>query len=299
MFMNKFFNNLPLSISGIMLAILSLGNIFEKFKYIFLALGFIILLLLIFKLIFSFNSFKSELDTVIGLSSFGTFSMSLMSISAYFAPFTQSSVLLWYLAILIHIVIIICFTKKYLFDSFNIEDVHASWWIVYIGLTMASITSPAHSFSEYAYIFFNFTFALMIPTLILISYRYFKFPLKEDSAKPLICIYTALFSILLVGYVSSYEIDKVFITVIYIIAIIFYIFSFYNFVINQKIEFYPTFAAFTFPFVISAIATKDVYNVFQLDFLGFISTFENLIALILVIYISSLFFKHYFTSITK
>ena len=164
---------------------------------------------------------------------------------------------------------------------------------------MASITSPAHSFSEYAYIFFNFTFALMIPTLILISYRYFKFPLKENSAKPLICIYTALFSILLVGYVSSYEIDKVFITVIYIIAIIFYIFSFYNFVINQKIEFYPTFAAFTFPFVISAIATKDIYNVFQLDFLGFISTFENLIALILVIYISSLFFKHYFTSITK
>lgn len=298
--MNKFFNNLPLSISGIMLAFLSLGNLFDSFKSIFLVLGLSILILIILKFTISFNSTKIELKTVIGLSSFGTFPMSLMIISCYFAPFIGNfSLILWYLAILIHIAIIICFTKKYVFDNFDIFDVHASWWIVYIGLTMASITSTSHGLGMYAYIFFNFTFALMIATLILISYRYIKFPLKVDKEKPLICIYTALFSILLVGYINSYETNMFFLASIYILAIIFYIFAFYKFIIYQKIDFYPTFSAFTFPFVISAIATKNVYKFFQLDFLAFISTFENLIALILVIYISSLFFKCYFSSFTK
>ena len=66
-------------------------------------------------------------------------------------------------------------------NNFDIENVFASWWIVYIGITMAAITAPAFDLSQYGFIFFGIGFILMIPTLILVSYRYLKFTAIEDK----------------------------------------------------------------------------------------------------------------------
>lgn len=82
-------------------------------------------------------------------------------------------------------------------NNFDIENVFASWWIVYIGITMAAITAPAFDLSQYGFIFFGIGFILMIPTLILVSYRYLKFTSIEDKNKPLICIYAQFYQSLL------------------------------------------------------------------------------------------------------
>ncbi|WP_407462484.1 hypothetical protein [Methanobrevibacter sp.] len=291
--------NLPLAITGLILAILSLGKIFTDYSSIFFIIGSILIFLVLLKLIFHFEIFINELNTLITLSTFGTFSMALMLFSTYlkplFMPLSQSIAFgIWILGIITHLSILLIFTKKYVIDKFDIETVFATWWIVYIGITMASITAPAYDLQKYGFIFFGIGFILMIPTLILVSYRYLKFTAIDDKNKPFICIYTALFSILIVGYVNALPINGNFLSLIYIGACIFYIFAIYHAIkllILERLKFMPSFSAFTFPFVISTIATGEVYKFFGLNFLNHIFYIQAAIALILVIFVSYEYLK--------
>lgn len=291
--------NLPLAITGLILAILSLGKIYTDFSGIFFIIGSILIFLVLLKLVLHFDEFNNELNNLIALSTFGTFSMALMLFSTYlkplFIPLSQSIAFgIWILGIIIHLSIAIVFTKKYVIDEFDIETVFATWWIVYIGITMASITAPAYGLEKYGFIFFGIGFILMIPTLILVSYRYLKFTAIDDQFKPFICIYTALFSILIVGYVNALTINENFLSLIYIGACIFYIFAIFHamrLLILERLEFVPSFSAFTFPFVISTIATGEAYKFFGLSLLNHIFYIQAIIALILVIYVSYKYFR--------
>ena len=286
--------NLPLAITGLILAILSLGKIYTDFKSIFFIIGSILIFMVFLKLVLHFNTFYNELNNLIALSTFGTFSMALMLFSTYlkplFMPLSQTIAFgIWILGIVIHLSIIILFTKNYVLNNFDIENVFATWWIVYIGITMAAITAPAFNMSQYVFIFFGIGFILMIPTLILVSYRYLKFTAIDDKNKPFICIYAAILSIIIVGYVNSFTIDGNFLTVIYIGACIFYIFAIFQaikLIVIERLQFMPSFSAFTFPFVISAIASGEVYKFFGISVLNYLFYIQSIIALILVIYVS-------------
>ena len=286
--------NLPLAITGLILAILSLGKIFTDFSSIFFIIGSLLIFLILLKLVLHFDAFKNELNNLIALSTFGTFSMALMLFSTYlktlFMPLSESIAIgIWILGIIIHLSIFILFTKNYVLKNFDIENVFATWWIVYIGITMAAITAPAYNLQQYGFIFFGIGFILMIPTLILVSYRYLKFTSIEDKNKPFICIYTALLSILIVGYVNAMNIDGNFLTLIYLGAFIFYIFAIYHAIrllVLERLEFMPSFSAFTFPFVISAIATGEAYKFFGLGILNYLFYIQAIIALVLVIFVS-------------
>ena len=295
--------NLPLAITGLILAILSLGKIYTDFSSIFFIIGSILIFLVLLKLVLHFDTFNNELNNLIALSTFGTFSMALMLFSTYlkplFMPISQSIAIgIWILGIIIHLSIIILFTKNYVLKNFNIENVlknfniekvFATWWIVYIGITMAAITAPAFDLSQYGHIFFGIGFILMIPTLILVSYRYLKFTAIEDKNKPFICIYAAILSILIVGYVNALTIDGNFLSLIYIGACIFYIFAIYQAIkllAIERLQFMPSFSAFTFPFVISAIATGEAYKFFGFSILNYLFYIQAIIALILVIFVS-------------
>lgn len=285
--------NLPLAITGLILAILSLGKIFTDFSAIFFIIGSILIFMVLLKLLFHFNDFFNELNNLIPLSTFGTFSMALMLWSTYlkplFLPLSQDiAFVIWILGIIIHLSIILFFTNNYVLNNFNIEDVYATWWIVYIGITMAAITAPAHGLLKYGFIFFGIGFILMIPTLILVSYRYINFKQIGDQNKPFICIYAAILSILIVGYVNALTINGTFLSIIYIGAVIFYIFAIiqaFKFIIIERLKFMPSFSAFTFPFVISAIATGEAYKFFGLDILNYLFYIQAFIALILVIFV--------------
>ena len=286
--------DLPLAITGLILAILSLGKIFTDFSCVFFIIGTALIFLVLLKLFLYFDSFVDELNTLITLSTFGTFSMALMLFSTYLKdlllPLFQNIAFgIWILGIIIHLSIVLTFTKKYVLKDFDIETVFATWWIVYIGITMAAITAPAYNLQQYGFIFFGIGFILMIPTLILISYRYLMFTAIDDKNKPFICIYTALFSILIVGYANALTINGNFLSIIYLGACILYIFAIYHAIrllIVERLQFFPSFSAFSFPFVISAIATGEAYKFFGLNILNYLFYIQAIIALILVIYVS-------------
>jgi len=283
---------LPLPVSGLVLALFSLGNLVQDvhpyLRYLFGSIGGIFLVLILLKLILYPETIRRDLKNPIILSSFGTFPMAVMLLSTYLNTFMPAfSHGVWIIGIGLHILLMIYFTYRFVIREFDIKTVYPSWWIVYIGITMGAITANVHGLNDIDFIFFMIGFISMLVTTPVVFYRYIRYPNNQDMNKPLICIFTALFSILIVGYLNSAEsVSYEFAMGLYLIACIFYIFALYKFIDYRNIDFYPSFAAFTFPFVISALATKGIVgNVASNMILDNILIMETAIALILVIYV--------------
>lgn len=290
---------IPIPICGLILALLSLGNllndVYPYLRAVCATLGMIFLILILSKLILYPENIKNDFKNPVIASNSGTFSMSLMVLSTYIVPFIPSiGYGIWILGIALHILLIIYFTYHFIIRSFDILTVYPSYWIVYIGITMGAITAHAHNLDEIGFIFFLFGFAAMIITLPLVIYRYLKYNNVPDANKPLICIFTAVLSILIVGYLNSYNnISLEFLMGMYLFACIFYIFALAKFIEYRKLNFYPSFAAFTFPFVISGLATKGVISKIGSNIVlnGFLNL-QMLIASAIVLYVLSKYVKY-------
>ena len=284
--------NIPIPISGLILALLSLGNLLEGInpylKYFFGLTGIIFLILIILKVILYPKLIKNDFKNPVIVSSSGTFSMSLMVLSTYLIPFIPLlGYSVWIIGIILHLLLIIFFTYHFVIRNFNISNVYPTWWIVYVGITMAAITSHAHNVEEIGFIFFIIGFISMILTLPLVIYRYLKNKNIPEINKPLICIFTAVLSIIIVGYLnSSQNPSQNFVLILYSISCIFYLFSLYKFISYRNLDFYPTFAAFTFPFVISALSTKETYSLIKPNIvLANVLSLETVIAIVIVCYV--------------
>ena len=284
--------NLPIPISGLILATLSLGNLLQDihpyFRYAFGAIGTIILVLMILKIVLYPQSVREDFKNPIIVSSSGTFSMSLMILSTYLIPFMPSiAYAIWIIGIALHILLVIYFTYHFIIQKFDISTVYPSYWIVYVGITMGAITAHFHGLYEIDFIFFIIGFMGMLVSTPLVLYREFVYKQIPDPNKPLTCIFTALFSILIFGYLNSAQnISSEFVFGLYALACIFYIFSFYKLISYRKLKFYPSFSAFTFPFVISALATKGIVGKISSNIiLNDILIFETAIATVLVVYV--------------
>ena len=284
--------NIPIPICGLILALLSLGNLTQDIhpylRILFGGIGLIFLILIITKLIFHTDLIRNDFKNPVIASSSGTFSMSLMILSTYIITFNSTiAYAVWILGIALHILLMIYFTYHFIIWNFNISNVYPTYWIVFVGITMGAITSNVHGITEIGFAFFIIGFIAMIMTLPLMIYRYIRYPDIPDSNKPLICIFTALFSILIVGYINSaLSISIEFITVLYIFACIFYIFALWKFIEYRHLNFYPSFAAFTFPFVISTLATKGVLSKIEPNLiLSSLLKIETAIAVVIVCYI--------------
>lgn len=283
---------IPIPICGLILAFLSLGNLLNDthplLKVACGIIGIALLILILSKLVLYPEKIKDDFKNPIIASNSGTFSMSLMILSTYISPFMPSLAYgIWILGVALHILLIIYFTYHFIIRNFNISTVYPSYWIVFVGITMGAITAHAHNLDEIGFIFFLAGFIGMIFTFPLVIYRYINYKDIPNANKPLICIFTAVLSILIVGYLNSYnDISIEFLIIMYIFACIFYIFALIKLIEYRNLDFYPSFAAFTFPFVISGLATKGVISKIGSNIiLNSVLSIETVIATAIVLYV--------------
>ena len=282
---------LPIPISGLILATLSLGNLLADIhpyiRYAFGAIGSLILVLMILKIVIYPQSIREDFKNPVIVSSSGTFSMSLMILSTYIIPFVPTiAYAIWIIGIVLHILLVIYFTYHFIIRNFDISTVYPTYWIVYVGITMGAITAHFHGLQEIDFIFFIIGFIGMLVSTPMILYREFIYKNVPDANKPLTCIFTALFSILIFGYLNSAEtVSYGFVIGLYLLACLFYIFSLYNLIRCRNLDFYPSFSAFTFPFVISALATKGMAGIISNFVVNDILLFETAMATVLVVYV--------------
>ena len=260
--MNNIIKKVPIPLCGLILGLAALGNLLQSYseaiRYICGVASGLLLILFLLKCILFPEIIKEDMHNPIMASVSGTFPMALMLLSVYVKPWLGVvSLYIWLIAIFMHIALIVYFTVRFIV-KLQLPKVFASYYIVYVGIVVASVTAPAYEKLWIGTAAFWFGFAAFIALLILVTFRYVKYPNVPDPAKPLICIYAAPLSLCIVGYLQSVT-PKSFSLMItmYIAACIIYLFALGKFLSYLKLSFYPSFASFTFPFVISALASKQ------------------------------------------
>ena len=254
---------IPLPICGVILGLYGLGNLLQSYSEgIRMTCGIvatILMVLLLINIFSDFGKFKENMQNPIMASVFCPLPMALMLFSTYFKPWLGGvSKIIWYCAILLHVALIVYFTVKFML-KFDLSKVFASYFIVYVGIAMAAMTAPAYEATGLGAVTFWFGFVSLIVLLVIVTMRYVKKPNLPDPAKPLICIYSAPASLCIAGYIQSGAPKSLpFLTVLWVLATILFVFACYKFVQYWKLPFFPSYAAYTFPFGIGAIASKQL-----------------------------------------
>ncbi|MGN1267059.1 MAG: TDT family transporter [Dorea sp.] len=284
----------PVPLSGVMLGFAALGNLLQSYgegiRYVCGIVAAFLLILILLKLIMFPQMIKEDLQNPIMASVAGTFPMALMLLSTYVKPFIgPAAMYIWYFAIALHIALIIYFTMKFIV-KLQLPKVFASYYIVYVGIAVAAVTAPAYEQLGIGSATFWFGFVTLILLLVLVTMRYVKCPEVPEPAQPLICIYAAPTSLCIAGYVQSVTPkSRSFLLAMLAVATVLYVFALVKAVQCLKLKFYPSYAAFTFPFVISAIATKQTMACLvkmeqPLPVLKYVVLVETIIAVVFMVY---------------
>lgn len=284
----------PVPLCGVMLGFAALGNLLQSYgEGIRLVCGIVaafLLILVLLKLIMFPKMIKEDMQNPIMASVSGTFPMALMLLSTYVKPFIgPAAMYIWFFAIGLYIVLIVYFTVKFIL-KLQLPKVFASYYIVYVGIAIAAVTAPAFEQTGIGAAAFWFGFVTLIILLVLVTVRYVKCPQIPEPAQPLLCIYAAPTSLCIAGYVQSVTPkSRGFLLAMLAVATVLYIFSIVKAIGYLKLKFYPSYAAFTFPFVISAIATKQTMaclaNMGQpMPVLKYVVLIETVLAVVFVVY---------------
>lgn len=292
--MKDIIKKVPIPLCGVMLGTAALGNLLQSYgegiRNVCGIFAAFLLILVLLKLIMFPGMIKEDMGNPIMASVSGTFTMALMILSTYVKPYIgQAAYIIWLLAIILHIVLIVYFTVKFVV-KLQMPKVFASYYIVYVGIVVAAVTAPAYEQLGIGAATFWFGFVTLILLLVLVTYRYVKFKEVPNPAKPLICIYAAPTSLCIAGYVQSVTLKSYgFLMGMFVVATVIYIFALVKAVGYLKLPFFPSYAAFTFPFVISAIASKQTMACaanmgHPMPFLQYVVLIETIIAVVLVVY---------------
>ena len=292
--MKDIIKKVPIPLCGVMLGTAALGNLLQSYsegiRYVCGIVAGLLLVLVLLKLCLFPGMVKEDMKNPIMASVAGTFPMSLMLLSGYVKPFIgKAAYYIWLSAIALHLALIVYFTLKFI-TKLQMPKVFASYYIVYVGIVAASVTAPAFESLAIGSAAFWFGFFSLIVLLVLVTIRYVKYKEVPDPAKPLICIYAAPTSLCIAGYVQSVTPKNYGLLMgMFAVAGILYIFALVKAVGYLKLPFFPSYASFTFPFVISAIASKQTIACLMnmgrpIPALQYVVLAETVIAAVFVIY---------------
>lgn len=259
------FRSTPVPVAGLMLGLAGLGNLIQPygsyFRYTSGVLAFIIILLLIGRFITDNNGFLKELNNPVVASVAPAFSMGIIILAGYLAPYIpEVARAIWYTGIILHGIFVLLFSMKYLLH-FNIKKVFPSYFIVYVGIVVASVTAPAFESLFLGQVIFWIGFIGYMIFLPIVAYRVIKVKEIKKPALPTIAIFTAPAGLCLAGYMSAFPEKNImmvgwltFLTIIMITTVIIYLPK------MLAVGFCPGFSAFTFPFVITATGLRMLTN---------------------------------------
>lgn len=254
---------IPVPICGVALGCAALGNLLQSYsetlRMVCGVVSALFLLLFIIKVVAFPKLLAEDMTNPIMASVSGAFSMALMLLSTYIKGYLGAAdvaFVVWVVAIALHVALIVFFTVKFV-AKIKLQAVFASYYIVYVGIAVAAVTAPVYEATAIGAAAFWLGLVSFVALFVLVTVRYVKLPNVPEPAKPLICIYAAPMSLCLAGYVQSVmPKNHLFLLAMFAVATVIYLFSLVQLVRCLSLPFYPSYAAFTFPFVISAIASK-------------------------------------------
>lgn len=293
--MNALLKKYPVPITGLILGLAAAGNLVQSYGEIYRSLfgivSAILYVLMIVKIAKFTDGVKESLQNPVVASVFPTLSMATMLLATYLKPLSQIlAFTIWGFGVIFHIILIIWFSKKFVLNL-KIKQVFPSWFIVYVGIAVASVTAPAFKMNpigQFAFWFGFITYMILLPIII---YRTVKIKEMPEQTLPTLVIFAAPASLLLAGYMNSFETKSMgFVWLLMALSITMYIASILMLPKLLKLKFYPSYSGFTFPLIISGLAMK-LTNGFliksgnQIEWLTILVKFQEIIAIVITIYV--------------
>ncbi len=281
--------SVPIPLAGLMLATVATANLLKPyfaFAYpLFGGISTLLFIILALKLIFNGKKVKEELHQPVIASVSGTFLMGTCFLAVYYQVlFGVFSIILWYLAMLLFFVLMVYFVKTFVLHL-DIKQVFASYFIVFVGpVALTNTAAELHQFLAGQIVFWIGLF-LLVPTLLLLLYRYIKYPQIQAGQVPIFAVFAAPFSLCLVGYLKAFsKPNSVLIVVLLVFSLVFYFIGLIKVNSIFKTDFYPSFSSYTFPFVNSAIALKlTLVHFHWTGILQLVNEFQIVLAVLLVL----------------
>jgi exfoliative toxin A/B len=259
--LTSFLKKLPYPIAGLMLGLAALGNLVAgygvHYRYILGGTATVIFVLLLAKVLVFPASLREAFAQPVVCSVLPTFSMGTAILTGYLRQWAPGPAqLLWFTALALHLALIALFTVRYVL-SFKIKQVFPSWFIVYVGLATFSVTAPAFGQGALGQALFwaaLVSYFLLLPVVI---YRCAYVKEVPPPALPTLVIFTAPSSLALAGYLSSFvDRSPAIVYLLTVCTVLSFAFVLSRLPALLKLPFFPSYSAFTFPFVITAIALK-------------------------------------------
>ncbi len=256
--MRELIKGVPIPTAGLALGLAALGNLLSSqagiARPVCGILSAALIALVISKVILFPSMIREDFKNPILASVSATLLMALMQIAGYVAPHAfPIAFMLWTGAVIAHLALMVWFSARY-FHPFKLDQVFPTYFICYVGIIVASVTSPLFGMEAVGRVLFWIGFACYPVLLGLITYRYAKHPVP-DAARPLFCIYSAPASLSLAGYLAvTEEPNIVFVSVLLVVAQLMFAGVLTKVGAFIRGGFYPSYAAMTFPFVITATA---------------------------------------------
>lgn len=256
----------PIPLAGLALGFAAFGNLLPQTLWpIHILCGVVaalLLVLLVGRVLLFPDDVRSDLHNPLLASVSATFMMALMQLATYLAVYAYDAArILWMAAVALHLVLMIGFSIRFL-PRHQMDDVYPTWFIAYVGIVVASVTSPTFAAQQVGLILFWVGVVLYIALLVVVTLRCVRKPLSS-GARPTLCVYAAPMSLCLTGYLSVCEVPSVpFVLVLLAFAQGLLVFVLLKLPRLLQLPFYPSYAAMTFPLVISATAFGKALSLF-------------------------------------
>jgi len=293
--MGQIIKKVPIPMAGLMLGLAAVGNLVQSYgdlyRNIFGAISAILLFLLIMKIFIDPKGVKESMENPVVASVSPTLSMGIMILSTYIKPYFPSlGYGIWIFGLILHVILILYFTKRYMFN-FNIKKVFPGYFVVYVGIVVGSVTGPVYNQAIIGQYLFWFGFISYLVLLPVVIYRVVKVKAIPEPALPTIAIFAAPASLCLAGYINSFQ-NKNMVIIGFLASLSLIMLGVVLLYMPKllKLPFYPSYSAYTFPFVISGISIK-LTNGFLANsgngiaWLKYIVRFQEVIAVSLVFYV--------------
>ncbi len=278
----------PIPVGALALGLVALGGLLrpyaEPLAWFFGIFAAALLLMLLLKAVCFPRIVKHDLGNSIFASvAVGAF-MATMQVAALFEPLAPlPAFALWCVAVAAHAVWIVWFTWSFI-RKFDLSQVFPTYFVAYVGIIVASVTSPTFGMEALGRGIWWFGFAAYMVLLVVVTLRYAKHEAPQP-ARPLLCIYTAPMSLSLAGYFAVFEPNAYVVAVMEVLAQAFLVFVLVKLPPMLRLPFYPSYAAFTFPFVITASALSKTAAFFGSPlWMNALVTVETVFATAIVLY---------------
>lgn len=292
--MRDVISRIPIPMSGLVLALFSLAKLMLAFELdiipnILSAIAMLLGIGLVLKIVIFPKQVWQELQNPVIAAVSPTFTMALMVASSLYMATSLVWQLTWWCAVVLHFALMLFFTYRFVLNEpLTLSKIYPSWFIMYIGMGVMPLTAGEQApvvMTIVSYACIVFLLVLLPPVML----RIFVLHDLEQPALPLITILCAPTSLILAGILAHFsEPSSTLLLVTLILAQVLYAVVLTQLPRLLRLPFYPSYAAFTFPLVISATALLQTCTHFGYSnrFVTTLIIIETIIAVAMVGYVT-------------